>query len=119
MVEPAYQWQVVRVALDPTRGSEQAGERPALIVSRESINEALTIVSILPITTRRSGRRVYSTEALLPAGTAGLPNESLAMAQQIRTIAKERILQAYGRLEDGPLQAAVKSAIRVYLDLEG
>ena len=118
MADAGLQWQVVRVELDPTRGSEQAGERPALVVSRESINSALTVVAILPITTRRPGRRIHSTEVLLPAGTAGLPNESVVMAQQIRTISKERIGRTYGRLDEEGLQSAVRDAIRTYLDLE-
>jgi mRNA interferase MazF len=117
MAEPPFQWQVIQAQLSPVRGSEQAGERPVLIVSHEATNEALPIVTVLPLTTYRSGRRVYSTEVLLPARRAGQPRDSIVMAHQIRAIAKERLLHPYGRLEDEGLRAQVRTAMRVYLDL--
>jgi mRNA interferase MazF len=58
MVEPPFQWQVVRAALDPVRGSEQAGERPVLIVSQEHVNQALPVVAVLPRATYRGRRRL-------------------------------------------------------------
>lgn len=118
MVNPPYQWQVVSAQLDPVRGSEQAGERLVLIVSHEAINESLSIVTVLPMTTFRSGRRIYSTEVLIPAGEAGQPHGSIVMAHQIRTIAKARLRRSYGWLEDETLQEKVRTAMRVHPDLE-
>lgn len=118
MIDPPFQWQIVRVDLNPVRGSEQAGIRPAVIVSRESINLPLTVLSIIPMTTNRAGRRIHSSEVLLPSRKTGLPNDSVAMAQQIRTISKERILLAYGIVADEDLRAKVRQAIKVYLDLD-
>jgi mRNA interferase MazF len=117
-IEPPWQWQVVRVRLDPVEGSEQAGERPALIVSREPLNAALRVVAVLPCTRRKAGRRIHSTEVALEAGTAGLPADSLVMAQQIRIVSKSRVLRSYGRLDDEALRASVQEAIRAYLDLD-
>jgi len=118
MVESPFQWQVVQAELDPVRGSEQAGERPVLIVSHEAINETLLIVTVLPMTTYRRGRRIYSTEVLLPAGKAGQPHDSIIMAHQIRTIAKERLHRSYGWVNDEGLREQVRAAMRVHLDLE-
>lgn len=115
MVEPPFQWQVVRAQLDPIRGSEQGGERPVLVVSREVTNEILPVVAVLPLTTAR--RRVYPTEVLLPAGVAGHPQDSIVMAHQIRVLAKERLLHSYGWLNDGDLRERVRAAMQVYLDL--
>jgi mRNA interferase MazF len=116
-VEEPFQWQVVRVDLEPVRGSEQAGVRPALIVSNEAVNTALPVVTVVPLTTRKDARRIYPTEALLPAGTAGLPNESVVIAYQIRTISKGRLLGSYGHLTNETLREAVREALRVHLDL--
>jgi len=117
VIDPPYQWQVALAELDPVRGSEQAGSRPVLVVSNEAINEALSVVAVLPLTTYRPGRRVYSTEIRLPAEAAGQPNPSIVMAHQIRTVAKERLSRSYGWLRDEILRQQVRSALRVYLDL--
>ena len=116
-VTAPWQWQMVRAEFDPVRGSEQAGTRPALIVSREAPNLVLPVLVVLPVTTRRSGRPIHIGEAFLPAGSGGLPNDSIAMCQQIRTISKERLLGSYGRLDDETLREAVRAALRVHLDL--
>lgn len=117
-VAAPWQWQVVQAQLDPVRGSEQAGRRPALIVSREAANLALSVVVVLPLTTRRVGRPVHISEVFLPSGVAGQPNDSVVMAQQIRTLAKERLLSSYGYLKDEDLKRQVRAVLRLHLDLE-
>lgn len=112
------QWGVYVVDLDPTVGSEQAGRRPVLVVSREVVNAALPVVTVLPMTTRKDGRRVYPNEALLPAGAAGQSRESLVMAHQVRTVSKQRLRSRVGALDDEALREAVRAALRVHLDLE-
>ena len=118
MTQGALQWWVFRASLDPVMGSEQAGDRPVLIVSNEAINEALPIVTVLPLTRHKPGRRIYSTEVLLPPEAAGQPAASIVMAHQIRTISKGRLQAAYGELVDPGLREAVRVAMRLYLDLE-
>ena len=116
-VTAPYQWQVVRADFEPVRGSEQAGVRPALIISSEAVNAVLPVVTVLPLTTRKNERRIYPTEALISAGEAGLPAESVALAYQIRTISKTRLLGSYGHLVDELLRESVREALRVHLDL--
>ena len=55
---------VVRVRLDPILGSEQAGERPALVLSPDFINERSPVVLIAAITSKKT-ERVYPFEALI------------------------------------------------------
>jgi mRNA interferase MazF len=113
----SFQWHLFRAYLDPVIGAEQAGERPVLIVSHEAINEALPIVTVLPLTARKPGRRIYSTEVLLEAGKAGQPQDSIVMAHQIRTISKQRLREPYGVLEDETLREQIRRAMRTHLDL--
>ena len=113
------QWLLFRASLDPATGSEQAGTRPVLVVSREVINRALPIVAVVPLTRRKPGRRIYPTEVLLPAGVAGQPEESIVLAHQVRTISARRLGAPYGELTDSALRAAVREALSVYLDLDG
>ena len=118
MSRTQYKWSVFIVDLDPTVGSEQAGRRPVLVVSREVANAALPVVTVLPVTSRKKSRRVYPNEALLPAGTAGLGKDSLVMAHQIRALSKSRLGARLGAIEDPELRSAVRSALNVQQDLD-
>lgn len=112
-----YQWGVFWADLDPTKGSEQAGQRPVLVVSVEEVNQSLPIVTILSITSAKPGRKVYPTEVYLKAEETGLPQKSIVMAHQIRAISKERLREKCGSIEDGTIKEKVRNVIRTYLDL--
>lgn len=103
--------------LDPTVGSEQGKTRPVLVISHSAINERLPVVNVLPITSRKTGRRIYPNEALLHAGTANLPNESIALCFQIRTLDKQRLIKFIGNLNDPDIQKAVIDAICFQLEI--
>jgi len=101
--------------LSPTVGSEINKRRPVLIVSNDANNRAASTVTVLPITSNVS--KVYPFEVALAGGESGLPKDSKVQAQQIRTIAKERITgTAVGRLQANKMRA-VDAAIRLHLAL--
>jgi len=52
-------WSVWRANLDPVVGSEQGLARPVLVVSQTALNDILPVVNVLPITSRKAGRRIY------------------------------------------------------------
>jgi len=106
------------VDLDPVVGSEQAGRRPVVIVSREPANAALPVVTAVPLTSRKRGRRIYPNEALIPRGEAGLSRESVAMAHQVRTVSKRRLAKRLGHLEESAVQRAIRDALKIQLDLD-
>ncbi|MBI3929840.1 MAG: type II toxin-antitoxin system PemK/MazF family toxin [Armatimonadetes bacterium] len=108
-------WLVVRGDLNPVVGSEQGGVRPLLVVSHDSVNRSLPIVTVLPITSRKPGRKIYWPEVLLTAGTAGLPRDSIVMAHQIRTLSKARVLEICGDLDEPDLRRRIASVLRRYL----
>ena len=110
-----YQWAVVRVDLNPTMGSEQSGRRPVLVVSNEPFNQALPIVTVVPLSSTR--RPQYPAEVMLTKGVAGQPVDSIIMAHQIRTISKERIVGLIGHLSDPSIREQVRQALREHLDL--
>ncbi len=117
-VTTPFQWQIVRADFDPVEGSEQAGIRPALVISRESANKSLSVVVVLPLTSRKPGRVIHIGEILLPTGEAGLTQESVAMCQQIRTVSKTRLLGSYGTVTDEATRENVREALRIHLDLD-
>lgn len=110
-----YRWGIFWVNLDPARGSEQSGKRPALVVSAEEVNQSLPVITVLPITSFKPGRKVYPTEVFLSKEISGLPKDSIIMAHQIRTIAKERLGEQSGAIADSKTQELVRRAVLLHL----
>jgi mRNA interferase MazF len=101
--------------LSPTVGSEINKRRPVLVVSNDANNRAASTLTVLPITSNLS--RVYPFEIALGQKESGLPKASKAQAQQIRTIAKERVIgKAVGRLDAAKMEH-VGEAIKLHLAL--
>jgi mRNA interferase MazF len=101
--------------LDPTRGSEIQKTRPVVIVSNDVANRASSLVTVIPLSSNVS--RVFPFEVALTAEQSGLPKDSKAMAQQIRTIDKSRL----SHLRSGHLKpkqlTALDEALRLHLGL--
>jgi len=113
-----YQWSVFLASLDPTTGSEQAGKRPVIVISRERINQMLPVVNVIPLTSRKSpSRSIYPNEVLLPAGYAGLKVDSIALCYQIRTLDKSRLERELGTLAETNLRRAILQAVRFQLEV--
>ena len=103
--------------LNPVIGSEQQGRRPVLVVSDETTNSVMPVVTILPLTSLKKGRRVYPNEVLLKKGVAGLELDSIVLAHQIRTISKQRMTSLSGEISDTKLQLRINDSLRVHLNL--
>ena len=112
-------WDLAWALLDPAVGHEQAGRRAVLVFCNDVIAAPIGLVTVLPLTTWRKGRRAYPTEVLLPSGIGGLPAASLVLAHQVRTIAARRLSPAMGSLGDTAHRAQVATALRLWLDLGG
>lgn len=111
--------EVWMVDLDPTRGSEANKQRPAVIVSNDAANTTADrlgrgVLTVVPVTSNTE--RVYPFQVLLPSGTAGLPRDSKAQAEQVRSVAAERIGTLVGHLP-APLMTAIDDALRLHLAL--
>lgn len=102
---------IVRVRLDPVEGSEQAGERPALILSPDLINENSPVVLVAAITSKRT-EKVYPFEALIEPPHGGLTLRSKVMLMQIRSIDKRRIMRRDGQL-DPEVMSRVDLALKI------
>lgn len=103
------------VNLDPTKGSEQAGTRPVLVIQNDVGNEYAPTVIIAPLTSRIFSKH-YPTNVHLSKGVAGLREESAVLLSQIRTIDKQRLEHKVGHLPL-PLMRQVDAAIKVSLAL--
>lgn len=107
---------VFSARLDPTEGSEQAGTRPVVVVSRDSINANSPVVVIVPLTDASNVKRTYPSHAFLPKGSGGLKTDSVAKTEQVRAIQVSRFVGYYGRLDKDAV-ARIDEAIRITLAL--
>ncbi len=113
-----YRWHVFMATLDPAQGSEQAGTRPVVVVSREEINGLLPVVNVVPLTSMKPGRtRVYPNEASVPQASGGVAVDSLALAYQVRTVDKSRLVRDMGELADPEVRSSILEALRFQLAL--
>ena len=108
--------EVYDARLDPVEGSEQGGTRPVVIVSRNAINAYSPVVLAVPCTTYRENRRVYPTQVLVLAPEGGLSNDSIFMADQVRVLAKSRLITLRGRLSTSAVEQ-LNQALSIALDL--
>jgi mRNA interferase MazF len=102
--------------LDPVEGSEQAGIRPVVVVSRDAINDASPVVVVVPCTTLRGERRIYPSQVVLRAPDGGLRSDSLALGEQVRAIAKTRLRLRRGTLLPEAMRK-LDRALLITLDL--
>jgi len=112
-----YQWNIFWADLNSIKGSEQAGTRPVLVISEEAVNQALPIVTVICLTSHKTGRKIYPIEVLLEPEDSHLPQASIAMAHQIRSISKERLGDLCGFIEREDCRDKIKSVVKLYLDL--
>ncbi len=80
--------------LNPTRGNEQAGQRPVLVLSHDIFNERSGTVIAVALTSQpqRAGFPL-TLELVAPR----LPKRSWVKISQIRTLATERVGKRLGR----------------------
>jgi mRNA interferase MazF len=91
--------------LDPTRGHEQAGQRPVLILSHDVFNTRSGTVIAVALTSHEPSAGFPLT---LESRASGLPKKSWIKISQIRTLATERIGKRIARASDEELSRVVE-----------
>ncbi len=109
---------VYAARLDPAEGSEQAGTRPVIVVRRDAINHSSPVVVVVPCTSYRRHRRIYPSQIVLEAPDGGLRTDSVALGEQIRSVARVRLRKKLGSLAPASL-SRLDSALLKTLDLPG
>jgi mRNA interferase MazF len=107
------------VDLEPVRGAEASKTRPAVIVSNDGANITATrlgrgVVTVVPVTS--NVERIYPFQVLLAAAATGLQRDSKAQAEQVRSVAVERI-GARVAVVPALLMVQVDEALRLHLSL--
>jgi mRNA interferase MazF len=107
------------VDLDPVVGSEASKRRPAVVVSNDGANLTAAqlgrgVVTVVPVTSNLE--RVYPFQVRLPASATGLERDSKAQAEQVRSIAVQRVGELIGNVP-GALMLELDEALRLHLAL--
>ncbi len=108
---PPSRGDVVRVRLDPVEGSEQAGERPALVLSPDVINEHCPVILVASLTSQKTGR-VYPHEVLIDPPEGGLKYRSKVLLMHLRSIDRRRVTGRYGSVTEATLRR-VEEALKI------
>jgi len=100
--------------LDPTVGHEQAGTRPALILSADIFNEGpADLVVVIPVT--RTERKVRWHVSVQPP-EGGFVAESFIQCESVRSVSKQRVKGLRGRVSESTMQQ-VEDRVRILLGL--
>lgn len=115
MIPPApARGQVWLIDLDPARGHEQAGTRPALVVSVDPFNQtALGLAVVVPITSRA---KEFPLHVRLDPPEGGLQHTSYAKCEDVRSVSRERLSKPLGRVTPAVLRQ-VEDRLRLVLGL--
>jgi len=107
------------VDLEPSVGSEANKTRPVVVVSNDGANVRATrtgrgVLSVVPLTSNTS--RVYPFQVSLDSTTTGLPHDSKAQAEQVRSVDVTRFGARAGMIRPADM-AALDEALRIHLSL--
>lgn len=103
------QYQIILVNLDPTIGSEIKKTRPCVVISPNEMNKHLNTIVIAPMTTSSKN---YPTRVEIKQDN----KTGWIVLDQIRTIDKQRIIRALGKLTKSDI-IEIKSVLKeTYID---
>lgn len=98
--------------LDPIKGKEQRGKRPAVIISGNAMNKNLEIFIICPISSKI--KNYAGCVKIAKNRINKLSEDSEIITFQIRTIAKERMIKKIGEITDDQLKEIFNSLSEIF-----
>lgn len=102
------------VDLNPTRGHEQSGIRPAVIISVDEFNScSADLVVVVPITSKNKNIPLHVE---IQPENSGLAKISFAKPEDIRSISKERLVKKIGKLPEAKMNE-LEEKIKILLGL--
>ena len=102
--------------LNPSRGSEQAGIRPVILIQRNSLERFTRTAIVIPLTTNNRRSQISGTLEI-PIGEGGLTQNSVALCYQMVVLDQERFIRKIGELST-PYLNLLGKAIAYTLEIE-
>ena len=93
--------------LNPSKGGEQSGLRPVVILSGNLLNQHLNVVIVVPLTTKV--KKYKGNPILRPTKINGLKTESEMLVFHIRSVSKDRLINKVGTIDRDELERAIKT----------
>jgi mRNA interferase MazF len=113
-VNPPARGEVWLAELSPTRGHEQSGRRPVLVVSEDLFNRGPAgLVIVLPLTSKWRG---VPSHVPLDPPEGGVEHRSAVLCEAVRSVSAERLTVRWGVVECRTM-AAVEDRLRILLRL--
>ena len=101
--------------LSPSKGSEQRGYRPVLIVSGNLLNTYSPVVFVCPMTSKIKN---YKGNLIIePNKSNGLSHQSEVLNLHLRSISKDRLLKKLGIIDKKDL-ALVRNGVRDIIEMD-
>ena len=106
---------VALVDLDSTRGHEQRGARPCVVVTDPTVtgDQRFPMLAVVPLTATPGEGALYPS---LRPGESGLRKMSWALVDQVRTIDKRRVARVFGPISPDEM-AAIDEGLLLFLGL--
>lgn len=105
------------VNLNPVQGREQAGQRPVLVLSIDTINRLPLVVTVVVGTKGENVPRDYPTNVRITTAESGLPLETVFLGFQIRSLDPQRFPDRPAGRVSGATLARIETAVRYCLGL--
>lgn len=105
------------VSLNPVQRREQAGQRPVLVLSIDSINQLPLVITVIVGTKGENITRDFPTNVRVSTSESGLTMETVFLCFQIRSLDKNRFSDTpAGRISQSKM-VEIETAIRYCLGL--
>lgn len=98
--------------LSGVQGSEQGGVRPVLVIQNDKGNQCSPTTIVAAITSQAHKASNLPTHILLKKEESGLPRDSVALLEQIRTVDKCRLKSFAGHLSRKQM-LEIENALRI------
>ena len=95
---------------------KQSGIRPAVIVSNNKANEHSPVITVVPLTSKVHKKQFLPTHVYIPVTAGcGLSRGSLALAEQVETVDKDRLLEKKGYISSDVIMEKITKAIQIQI----
>lgn len=101
------QCEIWDVNFNPTKGKEQKGIRPAVIISGNAMNDHYSLVIVCPITSKI--KNLMGNLVVISSRENGLKTKSEILTFHIKSISKERLISQRGVLPMEAIDTIIKN----------